>query len=323
MTDSDDKKLAAARDIAEKLEQFIKEGALQLPGLIWKVAEPGTHLGTLTSTHPFPGGTLELRFTPGPELGEEAKRFGTHLARAALDNSVVEGAPTPRESLEAYGDSEREEVWGKHITVWYLVFYAHVLHNNLALALRATPEEARFVTDLKVSQIQARAAIETMDNIVKMKAPRLREFLLGLVNKAAEEKRELLEKYVEVTSPLARVELMPEHYERLYAVWKDAKRLSDEHGEAWAGMLKAKYADLTFDDDLLARLSGNTSGLRESLLERIEEQGGEPIPSSIALEHAARMCGAYKYQYHARTLYRYATAPRKTDEGDLITDTAA
>ena len=113
---------------------------------------------------------------------------------------------------------------------------------------------------------------------------------------------------------------MPEHYEWLYKVWKDAEKLRDDHGPMWAGMLKAKYGDLTFNDDLLARLGGDTSALPEHLLERIEKQGGEPTPSSIALEHAARLCGAFRYQVHARTLYRRA----KAEEGEPeVTDTGA
>ena len=195
MSDPEEKRLEAARRYSEKLDEFIKNGILNLPALMWQ-HEAGEGLGTLVSKHNLGprGGTLEVRYTPGYEFAERAAKIGAEAARQMLDRNIIAGvsAPTPREACEAHGAEVPEAEYSEQFALWYGVFYAHILHNNLSLALKASPLEAEFLTSLKISQVEALAAIQTMDNLLKIKAVGLNETITGLADAAANAKRDLL-----------------------------------------------------------------------------------------------------------------------------------
>jgi hypothetical protein len=63
-------------------------------------------------------------------------------------------------------------------------------------------------------------------------------------------------------------------------------------------------------------------GLTKAEEEIIERHDGEDTPSSIAIEHAARLCGAWRYQYKARTLFRKLKEQRNSGNTSPLTDTA-
>jgi hypothetical protein len=96
-----------------------------------------------------------------------------------------------------------------------------------------------------------------------------------------------------------------EHYKKLLQVWKDAKLIYKQNSNraTWREIIRAAYPEVKFDDDLISRLSGKLNDLSEEIQAKLSEKGGDSKPSSIALEHAARMCGARPYQYSLRHLY--------------------
>lgn len=98
---------------------------------------------------------------------------------------------------------------------------------------------------------------------------------------------------------------LAKHYERLLPVWKDAKVIYRQNNgrPMWRDLIRAAHPDIEFDDDLLARLTGRLNDLSQDVQEKVSEKGGDSRPSSIALEHAARLCGAAPYQYSLRHLY--------------------
>lgn len=79
----------------------------------------------------------------------------------------------------------------------------------------------------------------------------------------------------------------------------------NSESETWRDMVRAKYQE-EFDDDLLTRITGKLENLPDEIQAKLTETDGDHTPSSIALEHAARLCGAQPYQFGTRHLYKIA-----------------
>ena len=83
------------------------------------------------------------------------------------------------------------------------------------------------------------------------------------------------------SKPRCNLSELPNHYSRLHPIWKDAKTIfrQNKARSSWREIVKAAYPQL--DDDLVKRLS----------------KRGDSLPSDVALEDAARHCGANRYEY--------------------------
>ena len=84
---------------------------------------------------------------------------------------------------------------------------------------------------------------------------------------------------------------LSENYKAVYPIWKEAKKIykQNRNRKNWRAMVKVEYPDLP--DNLIERLADSDSY--------------RAIPSNIALEHAAQLCGAPPDHYtskHLRTL---------------------
>jgi hypothetical protein len=109
-------------------------------------------------------------------------------------------------------------------------------------------------------------------------------------------------------------EQLKARYDELRPVWQRAKVLYKQNSDLpnWREMIRKAFPQYTLDDDLLNRISGRLEDLPEELQATVSEKGGEPTPSSIAIEHAARLCGAKPYQLHVSTLFHKLTkAPHR------------
>jgi hypothetical protein len=106
---------------------------------------------------------------------------------------------------------------------------------------------------------------------------------------------------------------LPELYPKLLKVWQSAKKIYEGNGEieTWRDMVKVKYPEFTFDDDLLTRVTGKVEELPEEIQAKLAETGGDHTPSTIALEHAARLCGADHYQYGVRHYHNLKTEQKR------------
>jgi hypothetical protein len=113
-------------------------------------------------------------------------------------------------------------------------------------------------------------------------------------------------------------EQLGEHYDKVLPVWKDAKLIYKQNSNrpTWQNLIRAAYPDMEFDDDLIARLSGRLNDLPSEVQAKLSEKGGDSKPSSIALEHAARLCGAHPYQYSLRHLYNIKNETKVRKEID-------
>lgn len=150
-----------------------------------------------------------------------------------------------------------------------------------------------------------------------------------LLAKFAGQRRELLKgDLAECLGALDFTELA-EHYDRLLLVWKDAKVIYKQNSgrSMWRDLIRAAHPEIEFDDDLIARVSGKLNDLPPEVQEKLSEKGGDSRPSSIALEHAARLCRAAPYQYSLRHLYnikrevkRMARADSEESSGEESTE---
>jgi hypothetical protein len=85
------------------------------------------------------------------------------------------------------------------------------------------------------------------------------------------------------------------HYNILHPIVRQAKSIYRQYrNRNWKGMVFAAYPDLP--EDLIARLC-DPPDLTEDLLRALSEKGGTSKPSDIAIEAAARCCGAPPYSY--------------------------
>lgn len=100
------------------------------------------------------------------------------------------------------------------------------------------------------------------------------------------------------------------HTEFLEKVWGDAR---DTYRKVrslstWIEVIQkefaSKYKDLHLPTDLVQRLSGRRKLLAENAAARLAKRASISQPKDIALEHAARLCGADDYQFDLSYLYR-------------------
>jgi hypothetical protein len=303
---------------AEILQAAFLAGGETLPHVPWRASNEEGKV-VLTFSQEGEDGEIEIRFTPGQRVLTHAEAVGRGLTKHILDSLMhgeVTGESTMRQRVGE--DATRMEAeWPDTIATWFMVFFAHCFHNNLALAMRAAPREAELITNAKAAEIQTRAVIDTFDNLTDIRVSGLEESLHMLVELAAKEKQQLLEQYLRATSPAPQLERIGEHYKRLHPIWRDIKKFYSERGQspAWRDMVKLEYGDEQFDDDLLTRITGNLESLSEPTLNLMEEKGGDCTPSTIAIEHAARLCGAWRYQFHVRKLFREAGVRAGSDDG--------
>lgn len=146
--------------------------------------------------------------------------------------------------------------------------------------------------------------------------PSIASAIKALTKSIASERRQFLIAQIERFSDKPQLERLPDLYPNLLKVWQSAKKIYSDYGESetWRNMVQAKYPELTFDDDLLTRVTGRLEDLPEDIQTKLLETDGDHTPNTIALEHAARMCGAKPYQYGTRHYHNLKT--RKLNKDD-------
>ncbi len=99
---------------------------------------------------------------------------------------------------------------------------------------------------------------------------------------------------------------LKEHYERLLPKWQRAKTVYESISDLpnWRDTISQILEGENPDAFLIARVSGRLEDLPDKIKAAISEAGGDSSASSIAIEHAARLCGAKHYALNARTLFR-------------------
>lgn len=83
---------------------------------------------------------------------------------------------------------------------------------------------------------------------------------------------------------------LPDYRERLLPIWRQVKKVHKKYKERsnWQDIIKVTFADENLPDDLIAQLG--------------REKDYRSAAANIALQHAARLCGAKPDQFSLRTL---------------------
>lgn len=290
-----------AQQLLENLTTLFKGHSGQIPPPMFKVVEEDGQTFFIHRLPHTPFGEFEIRFRPREGLAKKAQKHAAFLTKQVLENGVVTNGKIEFRIRDVKTADEHESEWPPIVANWFLVFFLHCLGNNLTLAIKATENDAALVTAAKVQSVQIQAAATAIDTVKDIKVSGLDDFLNANIEEASKEKRSLLMGYLKAVSPL-RLDQIAHHYERLHPIWKEIRIAP----EAYRELLIEKYKKegIAFDDDLLARLLGNVTSLSEGMQTLIAEKGDEANPSNIAIEHAARMCGAWPYQFDVRTLFR-------------------
>jgi hypothetical protein len=94
---------------------------------------------------------------------------------------------------------------------------------------------------------------------------------------------------------------LSKRFEETYKIIDDAKRIykNNRNDKRWREFILKEYPDLPAD--LLERLS-KSPNLSDEIWAKLSEKGGASAASDLALEYAARLCGAPLYHYTLRHL---------------------
>jgi hypothetical protein len=290
-----------ARQLIENLTKTFKEHSDQVPPPAFELVKEGDQTFFVHRLPHTPVGEFEIRFRPGEGLAKKAQAHAEFLIKQVLDNGVIGNGKTERRIRDVDIASNCEGEWPPIVANWFLVFFLHCLANNLTLAIKATEGDAALVTAAKLQSVQIQAAATAVDAVNDIKVSGLDDFLNANIEEATKEKRSLLTNYLKAVAPL-RLDQIGHHYERLHPIWKEIRTTPEAYREIL--IEKYKKEGITIEDDLLARLLGKVPSLSKGMQMLIAEKGDEANPSNIALEHAARMCGAWPYQFDVRTLFR-------------------
>jgi hypothetical protein len=307
------------------LDQAVQDSLRQLPTLHCQII---TEKDQTILLYKDGMGDFEIRFKPSIALDAVALNAGKHFAEMALKTKV--GSLTLGEA--ASGEKFKEE-WPKLMSAWFRVFYAHLLGNNAAIALRSTMRETDLIMGAFM-QLMLMRPLVLMKGLKSIKVTGIREQLECLVKESDEEKREMLEGYLSALQPM-NLERLQGFYDALYPVWCDIQNIAAQHEDAWRDMVTAKYkgkviaSDAQFENlfvdgvvsDLFSRITGNFDDLTEAEEKIIEAHDSTDTPSAIAIEHAARLCGAWRYQFSTRTLFRKLGKQRDINPTVESTDT--
>jgi hypothetical protein len=178
------------------------------------------------------------------------------------------------------------------------------LYNKMALSLEELCAETLLMVHAQSQAITVRALSEiglTVTNC-DFKQSELKALLADMTA----EMESYLTASLENFTNKPQTSKMKKHYEELLPVWKKAKTLYRQNRDrpTWREIIRASYPDVTFPEDLLIRLPGSFDALPSWLQARINEQDTDSRPSHLALEHAARICGARPYQFGRAQLFR-------------------
>jgi hypothetical protein len=232
------------------------------------------------------------------EAGNIAPMFDTHgfadyIVRRCADllNDYLEDAKASTETRNEIVDA-----------LAYAVMHNFIarLQPKLAHALREHEEEVF---------ILARGLMESTLG-KHLTNPRTRPDARTLGKRLAEqikvERRAFLLTNLDRLAGRPNLERLKEHYHRLLPKWQRAKMVYESVGDLpnWREIIGSVLEDEKPSADLIARVSGRLSDLTLEIQAAVAKKGGDATASSIAIEHAARLCGAKDYQFHTRTLFR-------------------
>jgi hypothetical protein len=235
--------------------------------------------------------------------------IGNRMSEATLDR-LTEGVIML--FLETLGDKLSESL-NEQIDESMLLF-KRLYISGLAKDMREKPG----LEDVESFQFKG---LGTMDQVGKSD-----KTIDGLVTKAARRKLSRLTETLGRFGLHKRINDIPHllrsHYDAVKPIWEDAQDISAANvNSPWKEFIKIKYPSLCDYDYLIIRL-GPSTDIPDAEMERILASDNashtHSAVSSIALEHAARLCGARKYQYKTAQLFRILGTTTNSTESKTV-----
>ncbi|MFS8086467.1 MAG: hypothetical protein ACMG6H_12615 [Acidobacteriota bacterium] len=261
-------------------------------------------------------GQIVVHFAIGPTFFDWAFRISNSLTRRTFGQAIeiLENEGKIKRSPDSEIAEDETDVVDSQIAGFLAFLIIAGMGNKLWSAVHELGLETEQIFDgFLREQIKQTDLMKQFGCELHSIAANLKAFSKSLAN----ERRQFLIAQIEKFSDKPHLERLPDLYPKLLKVWQSAKKIYADYGESetWRNMVKAKYPELTFDDDLLTRVTGRLAELPEDIQAKLSEKDGDHTPNTIALEHAARMCGATPYQFGTRYYHNLKT-PNKTEQAE-------
>jgi hypothetical protein len=217
-----------------------------------------------------------------------------------VDTLVAEGKIAPKPVVDFDEFSEEDEYAGETAGM-----FAFLTAEGMKSKLKSAIYELGLETE-KVFEGFAHSALKDIVAQVGSTQPSIADEVRALSKSIANERKQFMMAQIGQFAGKPRFDKLPELYPDILKIWQSAKKIyeGNSESETWRDMVKAKYPDLSFDNDLLTRITGKLEDLPEDIQAQLTETDGDHTPSTIALEHAARICGATHYQYGVRYYHK-------------------
>jgi len=266
----------------------------------------------------MPTGNVTIRFEPGDGFIDWAIRTSDRVIRQTLDAAtqtlVNEGKLSKDVAEHAKVKLAFESRNPNEIAGWFAYMTMQSLIPKMKSAFSELGLESEKVMEGLVILGMERSGF---DQKTGFQIPSIKDSMKQLSKDLAATRRAFLFKQISVISGEPQLDYLPTVYPQMLVIWQDLKKIytANKETEKWRDMVKAKYSDIPFDDDLLTRISTKAENLPEDLQAKLAETDGDHTPSSIALEHSARLCGCEPYQFGTRHLFTLARpAKSKTEQ---------
>ena len=266
----------------------------------------------------MPNGKVTIDFEPGDDFIDWAIRTSHRVVKETLERASEQLVAERKLSLEDAESYEVKTVIESETPEIVAASFAYVTMQNMIPKLKSgfyelgresvKILEGIMFLSMKHSQFDEKAGYEI---------PSLTQHLADLSKELADTRKKQLIKTINRFTAKPRLDLLPRGYPEFLAIWQTIRKIyrANDESETWREMVKAKYPDIPFDDDLLTRITGNLDSLSDDVKAKLVETDGESTPSSIALEHCARLLGAQPYQHSTRHYHRLAKpTKKKTDQ---------
>jgi hypothetical protein len=264
-----------------------------------------------------PDATITITFEPDARFLNWAIRTSHRVIRETLEKATQTLLAEGKIDSDIASDPNLKMVFESKNPEGLAATFAYITMQNLIPKMKSAFAELG-QESIKILEGIMFLGMERsgFDEKTGFQIPDMTKHLTDLSKDMAGRRRKQLIEQINVFAGTPRLELMPQVYPKLHKIWRQVKKIyaANDESETWRDMVKAKYPDLPFDDDLLTRVAGNTETLPDEIQIKLDETDGNDTPSSIALEHAARLLGAAPYQHSTRHYYRLAGRQKKTTD---------
>jgi hypothetical protein len=265
----------------------------------------------------MPTGNVTIRFEPGNGFIDWAIRTSDRVIKQTLEAATATLVAEGKLEKEDAEDPQVKIVFESKNPIQIAGWFAYMTMRSLIPKMMSAFTELGMESAKVLEGVVILSMEQTgFDQKTGFQIPSIKDSMKQLSKDLAATRRAFLFKQISVISGEPQLDYLPKVYQQMLVIWQDVKKIhaANKETEKWRDMVKAKYDDLPFDDDLLVRISTKPENLPEDIQEKVAETDGDQTPSSIALEHSARLCGCKPYQFGTRHLFTLARKGKSKTE---------